>query len=139
MKLQQYKRYRKVKPEINMTSMIDVMSILMSVFMITAPMLTTGINVDLPTGGKSTLTKANKAIDIAITKDGKIFIGDSEVQKQNLKNKISSMLKANPNLTIVVSGDTNTSYGKIIEVMAELKTAGFKNIGLKTSPYKNEK
>ena len=77
MKLQQYKRYRKVKPEINMTSMIDVMSILMSVFMITAPMLTTGINVDLPTGGKSTLTKANKAIDIAITKDGKIFIGDS--------------------------------------------------------------
>ena len=139
MKLQQYKKYKKVKPEINMTSMIDVMSILMSVFMITAPMLTTGINVDLPTAGKSTLSKANKAIDIAVTKDGKIFIGDSEIQKQNLKSKILSMLKANPDLTIVISGDTSTSYGKVIEVMAELKTAGFKNIGLKTSPYKNEK
>lgn len=132
--VKKYKKYKHIKPEINLTSMIDVMSILMSVFMVTAPMLTTGMNVDLPKGGKSAIEGAEKAIDIVITKNGKIFIGSSEIKKSDLNKKLSSMLRENSKLSIVISGDINTTYGQVISVMSDLKTAGFKRVGLKTEP-----
>ncbi len=130
--IKKYRKYKNVKPEINLTSMIDVMSILMSVFMVTAPMLTTGINVNLPKGGKSVIEGSEKAIDIIINKNGNIYIGNNEVKKNNLSKTISSMLKENPKLNIVISGDANTYYNKIVDVMSILKNAGFKKIGLKT-------
>ena len=123
-----------IKPEINLTSMIDVMSILMSVFMVTAPMLTTGMSVDLPRGGKTAIEGAEKAVDIAIDKNGRIFIGKEEIPANKLNAKLSSMLKQNPKLSIVISGDSKAHYGKIIEVMSGLKSAGFKKVGLKTEP-----
>ena len=133
------KRRNHIKPEINLTSMIDVMSILMSVFMVTAPMLTTGMSVDLPKGGKTAIEGAEKAVDIAIDKGGKIFIGKEEIAPSKLNSKLSAMLKQNPKLSIVISGDSKTQYGKIIEVMGGLKSAGFKKVGLKTEPVTQKK
>ena len=115
--------------------MIDVMSILMSVFMVTAPMLTTGMSVDLPKGGKTAIEGAEKAVDITIDKNGNIFIGKEKIASSKLKNKLLTMLKQNPKLSIVISGDTKTQYGKVIEVMSNLKSAGFKKVGLKTEPF----
>ncbi len=131
------KKYTKLghkKPEINLTSMIDVMCILMSVFMVTAPMLTTGMNVDLPKGGKSAIEGAEKAIDVVIDKLGNIYIGKEKISPLKLKSKLAYMIKQNPKLSIVISGDSKTQYGKIIEVMSTLKDAGFKKVGLKTEP-----
>ena len=131
------KKYTKLghkKPEINLTSMIDVMCILMSVFMVTAPMLTTGMKVDLPRGGKSAIEGAEKAIDVVIDKLGNIYIGKEKILPSKLKTKLTYMLKQNPKISIVISGDSKTQYGKIIEVMSSLKNAGFKKVGLKTEP-----
>ena len=132
--VKKYKKYGHNKPEINLTSMIDVMSILMSVFMVTAPMLTTGMSIDLPKGAKTAIQDAEKAVDISIDKSGNIFIGNEKISKSKLKTKLKSMLKQNPSMSIVISGDTKAQYGKVIEVMGELKSAGFKKVGLKTDP-----
>ena len=132
--VRKYRKHGHLKPEINLTSMIDVMSILMSVFMVTAPMLTTGMSIDLPKGGKTAIEGAEKAVDISIDKNGNIYIGKEKVLLKNLKNKLLFMLKQNPKLSIVISGDSKAQYGKIIEVMGDLKSAGFKKVGLKTQP-----
>lgn len=132
--VKKYTKIGHIKPEINLTSMIDVMCILMSVFMVTAPMLTTGMNVDLPKGGKSAIEGAEKAIDITIDRLGNIYIGKEKTPPSKLKSKLSYMLKQNPKLSIVISGDSKTQYGKIIEVMSSLKESGFKKVGLKTEP-----
>lgn len=127
-----YKKHSHTKPEINLTSMIDVMCILMLVFMVTAPMLTTGMSIDLPKGGKTAIEGAEKAIDISIDKKGNIYIGKEKVLLSKLKVKLLSMLKQNPSMSIIISGDSKTQYGKIIEVMGMLKSSGFKKVGLKT-------
>ena len=137
--VKKYKKYGHNKPEINLTSMIDVMCILMSVFMVTAPMLTTGMSVNLPTGAKTAIEGAEKSVNIVIDKLGNIYIGKEKIKRENLKGKLQSMLKQNPSLSIVISGDTNTQYGKVIDVMGDLKTAGFKKVGLKTDPLDNKK
>ena len=102
--------------------------------MVTAPMLTTGMSIDLPKGGKTAIEGAEKAVDISIDKNGNIYIGKEKVLLKNLKNKLLFMLKQNPKLSIVISGDSKAQYGKIIEVMGDLKSAGFKKVGLKTQP-----
>ncbi len=133
MLVKKYKKYSSKKPEINLTSMIDVMCILMSVFMVTAPMLTTGMNVNLPKGGKTAIEGAEKAVDISVDKKGNVYIGKEKVTIKKLKSKLILMLKNNPKLSIIISGDTKTQYGKIISVMSSLKEAGFKKVGLKTT------
>ena len=132
--VKKYTKLGHIKPEINLTSMIDVMCILMSVFMVTAPMLTTGMNINLPKGGKSAIEGAEKAVDVVIDKLGNIYIGKEKISALKLKSKLAYMLKQNPKLSIVISGDSKTQYGKIIEVMGGLKDAGFKKVGLKTEP-----
>ena len=137
--VKKYKKYAQTKPEINLTSMIDVMCILMSVFMVTAPMLTTGMSVNLPKGGKTAIEGAEKAVNITIDKNGNIFIGKEKIAQTKLKTKLQSMLKQNPSMSVVISGDTKTQYGKVIEVMGYLKNMGLKKVGLKTDPVVNKK
>ena len=137
--VKKYKKYGQTKPEINLTSMIDVMCILMSVFMVTAPMLTTGMSVNLPKGGKTAIEGAEKAVNITIDKNGNIFIGMEKIAQTKLKTKLQSMLKQNPSMSVVISGDTKTQYGKVIEVMGYLKNMGLKKVGLKTDPVVNKK
>jgi biopolymer transport protein TolR len=132
--LNKYRGRGAVKPEINMTSMVDVMSLLMVVFMATAPLLTTGMTVNLPKGSKSAITDSEKAVDIAIDKNGRIYIGKERVAEQKLKSRLLSMLKQNPSLSIIISGDAEARYGKVIEIMGDLKSSGFKKVGLKTEP-----
>lgn len=132
--VKKYSKLGHIKPEINLTSMIDVMCILMSVFMVTAPMLTTGMSVDLPKGGKSAIEGAEKAIDITIDKLGNIYIGKEKIAPSKLKTKLLYMLKHNPRLSIVISGDSRAQYGRVVEIMSSLKEAGFKKVGLKTEP-----
>jgi biopolymer transport protein TolR len=114
--------------------MIDLMSELMVVFMVTAPLLTTGMKVDLPKGGRAAIEGAEKSVDIAIDKNGNIFVGKDKIARDKLKPRLASMLKQNPQLAIVISGDASSRYGKVIEVMSDLKGAGFKKVGLKTEP-----
>lgn len=124
----------KTKAEINITPMVDVMTVLMAVFMITAPLLTSGVDVDLPQGGKTSLQGKGITIDIAVNKKGEIFIGKSKIPSVDaVKAKLQAMMKENPESSIVISGDKNTNYGYIVSLMAKLKDAGYSKVGLKTS------
>lgn len=126
------RRKSKIRAEVNLTPLIDVMMSLLAIFMITAPLLTTGIPLTLPKGDGKNIEGQEKTLDIGITKDDKIFVGTNEVQMNTLVNKVSAIVAENPQINIIISGDTNSSYGRVIEVMALLRTAGFTEVGLKT-------
>ena len=127
-----FRRKNRIRAEVNLTPLIDVMMSLLAIFMITAPLLTTGIPLTLPKGDGKTIEGQEKTLDIGITKDDKIYVGTNEVQMDTLVGKVSAIVAENPQINIIISGDTNSSYGRVIEVMALLRTAGVTQVGLKT-------
>ncbi|MCL2439447.1 MAG: biopolymer transporter ExbD [Alphaproteobacteria bacterium] len=127
-------RRKRLLAEINMTSMIDTMSLLLIVFMASAPLMTTGVNVDLPKTEPMAISGDEKAINISIDRAGKIFVGKEEIKEDALRAKLLVLHQQNPNLNIVINGDQAAQYGQIVRVMATLKGMGFTRVGLKTEP-----
>lgn len=126
------KRQKASFAEINVTPFVDVMLVLLVIFMVTAPMMTTGISLDLPHGDGQAMEDADRAVDISIDAKSKIYLGDETVQPEALVKKLQAMQKSNPELKIVISGDRETSYGQVIELMSLLRLAGISKVGLKT-------
>ncbi len=118
--------------DINVTPMVDVMLVLLVIFMVTAPMMTTGIPLDLPQGGKEVLAGADKALRISVANDGTVYVGDTPVEVNSLVGRVVEMRRANPELAIVISGDRVASYGAVMGVMGALKDAGIEKVGLET-------
>ncbi|MBE6449453.1 MAG: biopolymer transporter ExbD [Alphaproteobacteria bacterium] len=121
-----------IKSEVNLTPLIDVMTSLLAIFMITAPLLTTGIPLDLPNGDGKNLSVDDKTLDLSVDKDGTIFMGKTKINKDDLLVKLKAVLKENPNIKIVISADKGTAYGNVIELMAFLRVSGYAQVGLKT-------
>ncbi|MDR3126783.1 MAG: biopolymer transporter ExbD [Rickettsiales bacterium] len=129
------KKHREhARPEINMTSMIDVVSTLLVVFMMTAPMMSSGVNVDLPKGSHSSLKSEDKSVNISVDRKGNIFVGTRSVSVAQLRKQMSALRAQNQAATIIISGDTQSRYGRVIEIMSELKSLGFAQVGLRTTP-----
>lgn len=126
------RKRQKIKADINLTPLIDVMMSLLAIFMITAPMLTTGIPLTLPKGDGKTIEGEEKTLDISVSAANEIYIGTNKVKITEVVNKVQAIVKENPKIGIVISGDTKSDYGQVIEVMALLRTAGFTQVGLKT-------
>lgn len=126
------KRQRASFSEINVTPFVDVMLVLLVIFMVTAPMMTTGISLDLPRGDGQVMEESDRAVDISIDARSKIYLGDEVVQPETLVSRLKAMQKTNPDLKIVISGDRATSYGQVIELMSLLRLAGISKVGLKT-------
>ena len=118
--------------DINVTPMVDVMLVLLIIFMVTAPLLTSGIDIELPKADGNMMSGSEKTLDIGVTADGKIFIADSEYSKDNFLEKVKSIMALNKDIQIVISGDKNSAYGNVIEVMGLLREGGYTKIGLKT-------
>lgn len=127
------KRQRASFTEINVTPFVDVMLVLLVIFMVTAPMMTTGISLDLPKGDGQTMEDSDRAVDISIDARSRIYLGDEAVKPETLVKRLQAMQKSNPELKIVISGDKATSYGQVIELMSVLRVAGISKVGLKTS------
>lgn len=125
-------RHHKVKAEVNLTPLIDIMTSLLAIFMITAPLLTSGIPLNLPKGDGKQIEGQDKTLDIGIDAQGKIHIGKDQIALENLTTKVSAIVAENPKIQMIISGDTKASYGQVIEVMALLRAAGFTQVGLKT-------
>ncbi|MHA1541268.1 MAG: biopolymer transporter ExbD [Alphaproteobacteria bacterium] len=121
---------------LNLTPMIDVMTVLLAVFMVTAPLLTTGMDLELPNGGKSSLSGQNQII-VSVDKRGNLFMSKRKLSLKHVLVKVKSLTKANDKMQIVISADKTVSYGKVISVMGALRDLGLKNVGLQTSPVKN--
>lgn len=126
------RRRTRIKSEINLTPLIDVMTSLLAIFMITAPMLTSGIPLNLPKGDGKSLESNQKTLDIGVDKTGNIFVGTEKVEADHLVKKVSAIVAQNPQIQMVLSGDSEASYGRVIEVMALLRVAGFTQVALKT-------
>ncbi len=129
-------RRRSVNASISLTPMIDVMTVLLAVFMVTAPMMTTGINLELPKGGNSALNSTDHSVQISVDSKGRYYLLETQIMPDEIVKKLIAMKKENKDLTIIISGDTKADYGAVMFMMGKLKDAGFQKVGLKTKPLK---
>jgi biopolymer transport protein TolR len=126
--------------EINVVPYIDVTFVLLMIFMITAPLVQTGVDVDLPQASTQPVDlKNDPPVIVSIKKDGSFYIDtgdrkDEPVTDEVLYRRVSEVLAKNPQAQIYLRGDHSVDYGKIVTVMAALKTAGAPKVGLMTTP-----
>ena len=118
--------------EINVTPFVDVMLVLLIVFMVTAPLLTVGIKVDLPKVEATALTDIKDPIEITVNLEGDIYIGESKVEVENLIPRLNAITEQNTEARIYVRGDRVVAYGRIMEIMAVINAAGYVKVALIT-------
>lgn len=118
--------------EINMTPFIDVMLVLLIVFMVAAPLLTTGVQVDLPDSkAKAITTEDNKPIEITLAKDGKIYIGDTEFKEDRIVSQLKAMTEgSSDDRRIYIRGDRSLEYGRVMRIIGSINGAGFTKVAL---------
>ena len=129
-------RRRQFDASIQLTPMIDVMTVLLAVFMVTTPLMTTGIDLELPRAGMSAMTGNDHAIQISVDKSGNYYLSEMKLSRDEIVTRAIAMRGENPNLTIMISGDAHADYGAVMSVMGGLKDAGFQKVGLRTQPEK---
>ena len=123
-------RKNKIISQINVTPFVDVMLVLLIVFMITAPLLTVGVSVDLPKTKASQLNPKGDPIVISIKKNGELYIQEREIDTLQLLPRLKAISSGNKNLRIYVRGDKNVSYGIVLDTIAKIKSSGFKKVAL---------
>ncbi|MBL4867875.1 MAG: protein TolR [Pseudomonadales bacterium] len=128
---------RKPMSEINVVPYIDVMLVLLIVFMVTAPLLTQGVKVELPKADAQPIDNNQEPVIIAVDKNGQYFLNlgkspDSPIVLDDLQDKVLKILRNKPNIPILIEGDDQVPYGKVVFLMASLQAAGTTNVGLIT-------
>jgi biopolymer transport protein TolR len=126
------RRRGRVMAEINVTPFVDVMLVLLIVFMVTAPLLTVGVPVDLPKTRAPALGQDREPLSVSVTKDGKIYLQKQLVPQDELVPKLQAISNNGYDQRIFVRGDTSANYGQVMIVMGMLSAAGFTHIGLVT-------
>jgi biopolymer transport protein ExbD len=122
--------------DINMTPLIDVMLVLLVIFIITAPLMTSSLKLDLPKTDSATPTSAPSFIALAIDADGKLFFGDEALARETLAQRIGVAAKANPQLEVQLRADQKVPYGAVAELIAMIQKAGLNRIGFVTEAPK---
>ena len=125
---------RMVMSEINVTPLVDVMLVLLIIFMVTAPMLQQGIDVDLPETASSGVETNDEPFVLTIRKDGKVYVDETEIPVNTLRKKLAAIFKARKNKQVYIQADKKVDYGTVAVTMAEIRAAGILNIGLVTIP-----
>lgn len=121
--------------EMNVIPMNDVMLVLLVVFMITAPLMTSGVPVDLPNSkAKMIQSEDNKPIEVTLDKEGKVFLADTEVKKGALVTILKATLEGDMDRRIYVRADQAIEYGNVMDVLGQLNAAGFNKVALITKP-----
>ena len=123
-------RKNRVISQINVTPFVDVMLVLLIVFMITAPLLTVGVSVDLPKTKASQLNSKGDPIIISIRKNGELYIQEREIDTLQLLPRLKAISSGNKNLRIYVRGDKDVPYGLVLDTIAKIKSSGFKKVAL---------
>lgn len=130
------RRQRGEDASISLTPMIDIMTVLLAVFMVTTPMLTTGIDLELPRAGNSALSGNDHAVQISVDANGRYYVGKSELGLEDVVKRVIAMRGENAQLTIMINGDRHADYGAVMAVMGKLKDSGFQRVGLRTQVEK---
>lgn len=130
------KRGQKYQPraEINVTPVVDVMLVLLIVFMITAPLMSSGVEVDLPEVTAKPLSIASEPLTITVDAAGKVYLMDTEIEVKDLIPKLEAIAQNGTQERIFLRADQTVSYGSVMDVMAKIHKAGYVNLALVTNP-----
>jgi biopolymer transport protein TolR len=120
--------------EINVTPLVDVMLVLLIIFMITAPMLQTGIDVNLPQAKAQTIPDDEGKLILTVTKDKRVFLGKLQIAWKDVEKTLKGNAKLNADKELYLHADRGLLYGDVIQVMAAVKQAGVDKLGMVTDP-----
>jgi len=128
------RRRHAVMSEINVTPMVDVMLVLLIIFMVSAPLLTVGVPIDLPQTQAKSLDQDKEPLTVSVDGKGKVFLQNSEIAVDELVPKLKAVTEARGGLTerIFVRGDRKVDYGTVMKIMGRLSSAGFSRVALVT-------
>jgi biopolymer transport protein TolR len=133
------RKRRKLKSEINVVPYIDVMLVLLIIFMVTAPLLNLGVDIQLPQSAAKAVQNDKEPVVVSVDESGQLFLtlGASKrdpIDEDTLVKKISAFVRENPQVPVLVAGDQRADYGKIYHAMVMLQTAGVPKVGLMSQP-----
>ena len=120
--------------DINVTPFVDVMLVLLIIFMVTAPMMVQGVNVDLPEADAEPMTTDTEPLMLSIDADGRVYINDVPVEVGFLRDKLDKIMESRGSRELYLRADRRIPYGVVVRVMAEIQAAGVDNLGLVTVP-----
>ena len=130
---------KRLVSEINVTPLVDVMLVLLIIFMITAPMMTQGVDVDLPETTAKPLRQKEEPLLVTIKKDGQIYFNDIKLDQSLLRQQLSTLSKDEHKKPIFLKADKMVPYGLVVSVMADIKDSGFDKLGMITQPADKKK
>ena len=128
------KKQNKLMSEINVTPFVDVMLVLLIIFMITAPLMKTGVEIELPEVNTPNIPESDEPLIISINKSNEIFLSEKKIQIKNLNSKLLAIRDANPKVKVFIKADKVVSYQNLMEVMKEIIDSNITNISLITDP-----
>ena len=120
--------------EINVTPLVDVMLVLLIIFMVTAPMLQTGVDVDLPEAKAQTIPDDEGKLILTVTKDKRVFLGKLQIPWDDVEKILKGNAKLNADHELYLHADKSLAYGDVVKVMAAVKQAGVNKLGMVTDP-----
>jgi biopolymer transport protein TolR len=126
------RRGRRQMADINVTPMVDVMLVLLIVFMVTAPLLTTGVAVDLPQAQSSSLPGQDEPLSVTVSSDGRIYLQESAIELEQLGPRLVAITERRPDTRIFVRGDKAVDYGRVMAVVSAVNQAGIGKVALLT-------
>ncbi len=120
--------------QINVTPFVDVMLVLLIIFMVTAPMMQQGVQVNLPKTQAKSLSADQESVVVSIDRTGKVFINDKESSHDELASKLTAILAPREKKEVFLKADKDVPYGEVVKTMAEIKIAGIERLGMMTEP-----
>ena len=116
--------------EINVTPMVDVMLVLLVIFMVTAPLLTVSVPLDLPKSQVTTLTESKKPVVISLGREGEMFIGNDRIEPEDLEQRLAGLAAEDASRIVYIRGDRTISYAQLMEALGIVNRAGFSKVSL---------
>ena len=129
------KRRKKLMSDINVVPYIDVMLVLLVIFMITAPLLSQGVKVELPkAAAKPVENQDRETLVVTVDRTGQYFLDDRRISPEDLRKKVAAILRLRPETPVLIRGDRQVDYGQVVKAMTLLQAAGAPSVGLLTEP-----
>ena len=125
---------RNVMSQINVTPFVDVMLVLLIIFMVTAPMMQQGVQVNLPKADTKAMSPQEVTVVVSIEKNGKLFVNNTEIPATELRSRLSGIFATRAKKEVFLKADKDVPYGEVVQAMAEIKGAGIERLGMVTEP-----
>jgi biopolymer transport protein TolR len=120
--------------QINVTPLVDVMLVLLVIFMVTAPMMQQGVQVNLPKAATKAMTAQEETVVVSLDKSGRLYLNKTETAPAELRDKLAAMFVNRTKKEVFLKADPDVPYGEVVKTMAEIKAAGIERLGMVTEP-----